>query len=42
MTTATEYLYRLVDFAIEKNLIEPIDRAYALNRLMEIMQMDAP
>ena len=41
-TTATEYLYRLVDFAVEKNLIEPIDRAYALNRLLEIMQMDAP
>jgi len=40
--TATEYLYRLVDFATEKRLIEPIDRAYALNRLLEIMQMDAP
>lgn len=41
-TTATEYLYRLVDFAVEKNLIEPIDRAYTLNRLLEIMHMDAP
>ena len=41
-TTATENLYRLVDFGVEKNLIEPIDRAYALNRLMEVMQMDAP
>ena len=41
-TTATEYLYRLVDFAVEKNLIEPIDRTYALNRLLEVMQMDAP
>ena len=41
-TTATEYLYRLVDFAVEKGLIEPVDRPYTLNRLLEIMQMDAP
>lgn len=40
--TATEYLYRLLDFAVEKGLVAPIDRAYTLNRLMEIMQMDAP
>ena len=42
MATATELLYRLVDFAVEKGLIAPIDRAYAINRLLEIMQMDAP
>ena len=42
MATATELLYRLTDFAIEKGLIVPIDRAYAINRLLEIMQMDAP
>ncbi|MBP3310899.1 MAG: UDP-glucose--hexose-1-phosphate uridylyltransferase [Butyricicoccus sp.] len=41
-TTATEYLYRLIDFGVAKGLIEPIDRAYTLNRLLEIMQMDAP
>lgn len=40
--TATEYLYRLADFAIEKGLVAPIDRCYTVNRLLEIMQMDAP
>ena len=40
--TATESMYRLVDFAIEKKLVAPIDRSYALNHLLEIMQMDAP
>ena len=42
MATATELLYRLADFAVEKGLIAPIDRAYAINRLLEIMLMDAP
>ena len=40
--TATESLYRLVDFGVAKKLIAPIDRSYTLNRLMEIMQLDAP
>ena len=35
-------MLHLIDFAIAKGLVEPIDRAYALNRLLEIMQMDAP
>ena len=40
--TATECLYRLVDFAIAKGLVAPIDRSYTLNRLLEIMEMEAP
>ena len=40
--TATELLNHLVDFAIAKKMIAPIDRHYALNRLLEIMRMDAP
>ena len=40
--TATESIYRLVDFAIAKRLVAPIDRSYTVNRLMEIMGMDAP
>ncbi|MBQ6372944.1 MAG: UDP-glucose--hexose-1-phosphate uridylyltransferase [Clostridia bacterium] len=40
--TATEALYRLVDFGVEKGLVAPIDKTYTLNRLLEIMQMDAP
>ena len=40
--TATEYICRLVDFAVEKGLVAPIDRSYTVNRLLEIMQMDAP
>ena len=40
--TATESIYRLVDFAIAKRLVAPIDRSYTVNRLLEIMQMDAP
>ena len=42
MTTATELMLRLVDFAVARNLVTPIDRPYALNRLLEIMGMDAP
>ena len=42
MPSATESLYRLVDFAIEKKLVAPIDRSYTVNRLLEIMAMDAP
>ncbi len=42
MTTATELMLRLVDFAVARNLVAPIDRPYALNRLLEIMGMDAP
>ena len=41
-TTATENIYRLVDFAIDRHLVSPIDRSYTVNRLLEIMQMDAP
>ena len=40
--TATESLYRLADFAVAKQLIAPMDRSYTVNRLLEIMQMDAP
>lgn len=40
--TATETMLRLMDFAQAKGLVAPVDRAYALNRLLEIMQMDAP
>ena len=39
---ATETIYRLVDFAQAKGLVYPIDRAYAVNRLLEIMQVTAP
>ena len=39
---ATECIYRLADFAVEKGLVAPVDRSYAVNRLLEIMQMDAP
>ena len=42
MGNATNAVYGLVDFAIQKNLVEPIDRDYAVNRLLEIMHMDAP
>lgn len=41
-TTITEYLYHLLDFAEEKQLIEAEDREYTLNRLLEIVQLDAP
>ena len=40
--TITEYLYHLLDFAEEKMLIEAEDREYTLNRLLEIVQLDAP
>lgn len=40
--TATESIYRLADFAVEKGLVAPIDRSYTINRLLEIMAMDAP
>ena len=42
MANATLSIYRLVDFAIQKNLVEALDRDYAINRLLEIMHMDAP
>ena len=42
MHDATLSLYRLADFAVDKGLIAPIDRAYTINRLLEIMGMDAP
>ena len=42
LKTATEMIYRLVDFAQAKGLIYPIDRAYHVNRLLEIMQMTEP
>ena len=40
--TATEAIYRLADYAVEKGLVAPIDRSYTVNRLLEIMRMDAP
>ena len=39
---ATAYLNRLIDFAVAKGLVEEEDRAYTLNRLLEIMKMSAP
>lgn len=42
MEKATNAIYGLVDFAIQKNLVEAMDRDYAVNRLLEIMGMDAP
>ena len=41
-TTATESIYRLVDFAVGKGLVAELDRTYTVNRLLEIMGMDAP
>ena len=38
----TELIYRLVDFAIARELIEAQDRRFYVNRLLEAMQMDAP
>lgn len=40
--SATALLHSLLDFAEDKELIEAEDRAYCLNRLLEIMGMDAP
>ena len=40
--TTTELLYRLVDFAEAKGLIEAADRKYTFNRLLEVVQLDAP
>ena len=40
--SATELLYRLLDFAQAKGLVEAQDRKYTLNRLMDILHMDAP
>ena len=40
--TATEGIFRLADFAVEKGLVAPIDRSYTVNRLLEIMVQDAP
>ena len=40
--TATECMYRLVDFAVDNGLVAPIDRSYTVNRLLEIMGQDAP
>jgi len=39
---ATELMHALLDFAEDKQLIEAEDRAYTLNRLLEVMGMDAP
>lgn len=38
----TALLHELLDFAEARGLIETEDRAYFLNRLLEIFQMDAP
>ena len=38
----TALLHNLLDFAQDKGLIEAEDREYSLNRLMEIMGMEAP
>lgn len=42
LKTAAEMIFRLVDFAEAKGLIYPIDRAYHVNRLLEVMQMTEP
>ena len=42
MKNLTAYLHALLDFAEDKKLIEAEDREYSLNRLLEIVQMDAP
>ena len=42
MKNLTAYLHELLDFAEDKKLIEAEDREYTMNRLMEILQMDAP
>lgn len=39
---ATELLHLLLDFAEDRRLIEAEDREYSLNRLLEILAMDAP
>ncbi len=38
----TDWLYALLDYAEAKQLIEPEDRSYTLNRLLEIFALDAP
>lgn len=40
--TVTENLLGLVEFAVSNRLVDAEDRAYSLNRLLEILQMDAP
>jgi UDPglucose--hexose-1-phosphate uridylyltransferase len=42
LNLATQTIYRLLDFAQARGLIYPIDRAFFLNRLLEIMQVSAP
>ncbi|MGI6239733.1 MAG: UDP-glucose--hexose-1-phosphate uridylyltransferase [Christensenellales bacterium] len=42
LNLATETMYRLLDFAQAKGLAFPIDRAYHLNRLLEVMEVSAP
>lgn len=39
---ATQWIYRLADFAVDKALIEAQDRPFYVNRLLEAMNMDAP
>ncbi len=39
---ATGYMLRMIDFAVEKGLVEAEDRKYTLNLLLDIMKMDAP
>ena len=41
-THVTEWIYRLVDFAIAKDMVEAQDRAFYVNRILEAMRMDAP
>ncbi|MBR4074113.1 MAG: galactose-1-phosphate uridylyltransferase, partial [Firmicutes bacterium] len=33
-------IYQLVEYALNTGLIEPEDRLYAINSLMEVMQLD--
>ena len=42
MNKLSDYLYALLDYAQDRGLIEEEDRAYTLNRLMEICALDAP
>ena len=41
-TQTTQWIYRLADFAVAKELIEAQDRRFYVNRLLEAMGMDAP
>ena len=35
------YIIALVDYAIRHDLLEPCDRTWAINRVLEVMQLDS-